>query len=59
MDRFPAEEDLIKCVIREKNVRSNAHDGYVYYLLHAVDIPNVDGEVILSGKLKSIYYLYT
>ncbi|KAI9489794.1 WD40-repeat-containing domain protein [Zychaea mexicana] len=50
VDRFPTEEYLVKCVIREKNVRSNAHDGYVYCLLHAVDIPNVDGEVVLSGS---------
>ncbi|KAI7849155.1 WD40-repeat-containing domain protein [Circinella umbellata] len=50
VDRFPAEDDLVKCVIREKNVRCNAHDGYVYCLLHAVDVPNVDGEVILSGS---------
>ncbi|KAI8139626.1 hypothetical protein BJV82DRAFT_626793 [Fennellomyces sp. T-0311] len=50
VDQFPAEHDLVKCVIREKNVRSNAHDGYVYCLLHATDIPNVEGEVILSGS---------
>ncbi|KAI8086176.1 uncharacterized protein BX664DRAFT_335096 [Halteromyces radiatus] len=44
------DEDVIKCVVREKNVYSNAHDGYVYCLLHSTNIPNVDGEVIISGS---------
>ncbi|KAI9321641.1 hypothetical protein BX666DRAFT_2017500 [Dichotomocladium elegans] len=50
VDRFPSEDNVTKCVIREKNVHSNAHEGYVYCLLHATDIPNVDGEVIISGS---------
>ncbi|CAO3678442.1 unnamed protein product [Rhizopus stolonifer] len=44
------DKNVIKCVIREKNVYSNAHDGYVYCLLHAKDIPNIEGEVLLSGS---------
>ncbi|KAI9269351.1 hypothetical protein BY458DRAFT_187021 [Sporodiniella umbellata] len=44
------DKDVIKCVIREKNVYSNAHDGYVYCLLHAKDIPNVEGEALISGS---------
>ncbi|KAG0173539.1 hypothetical protein DFQ28_002157 [Apophysomyces sp. BC1034] len=43
-------EDVIKCVIREKNVCSNAHDGYVYCLLHSTEMPNIDGEVLISGS---------
>ncbi|KAI9275117.1 hypothetical protein EDC94DRAFT_8412 [Helicostylum pulchrum] len=51
-DRIQAEldKDVIKCVIREKNVCSNAHDGYLYCLLHAKDIPNMEGEVLISGS---------
>lgn len=51
-DRLQAEldKDVIKCVIREKNVRSNAHDGYLYCLLHARDVPNMEGEVLISGS---------
>ncbi|KAI8069989.1 WD40-repeat-containing domain protein [Gongronella butleri] len=44
------ENDVIKCVIRERNVCMNAHDGYVYCLLHASNVPNMDGEVIISGS---------
>ncbi|ORX61449.1 Zn-dependent exopeptidase [Hesseltinella vesiculosa] len=44
------ENDVIKCVIRERNVCINAHDGYVYCLLHASTVPNIDGEVIISGS---------
>ncbi|KAI8330555.1 hypothetical protein BD560DRAFT_416277 [Blakeslea trispora] len=44
------DKDVIKRVIREKNVYANAHDGYVYCLLHAKDIPNVDGQVLISGS---------
>lgn len=44
------DKDVIKCVIRERNVCSNAHDGYIYCLLHAHDIPNVEGEVLISGS---------
>ncbi|CEP18781.1 hypothetical protein [Parasitella parasitica] len=44
------DRDVIKCVIREKNICGNAHDGYIYCLLHAKDIPNVEGEVLISGS---------
>ncbi|KAF7729747.1 hypothetical protein EC973_003825 [Apophysomyces ossiformis] len=44
------DKDVIKCVIREKNVRLNAHDGYVYCLLHSTELPNIDGEVLISGS---------
>ncbi|KAI7900282.1 uncharacterized protein BX663DRAFT_554178 [Cokeromyces recurvatus] len=44
------DKSVIKCVIREKNICSNAHDGYVYCLLHANDIPNIKGEVLISGS---------
>ncbi|KAI9305332.1 hypothetical protein BJ944DRAFT_161937, partial [Cunninghamella echinulata] len=44
------DDDVIKCVIREKNVCMNAHDGYVYCLLHSTDVPNTTGEVIISGS---------
>lgn len=51
-DRLQEEldKDVIKCVIREKNVCSNAHDGYLYCLLHAKDVPNMEGEVLISGS---------
>lgn len=51
-DRLQAEldKDVIKCVIREKNVLGNAHDGYLYCLLHAKDVPNMEGEVLISGS---------
>ena len=51
-NRIQAELDagVVKCVIREKNVRSNAHDGYLYCLLHAKDLPNMEGEVLISGS---------
>ncbi|KAI8643152.1 hypothetical protein BD408DRAFT_415352 [Parasitella parasitica] len=44
------DKNVIKCVIRERNVYGNAHDGYIYCLLHAKDIPNVEGEVLISGS---------
>lgn len=44
------DKDAIQCVIRERNVYGNAHDGYVYCLLHAKCIPNVEGEVVISGS---------
>ncbi|KAI9476215.1 MAG: hypothetical protein EXX96DRAFT_601897 [Benjaminiella poitrasii] len=44
------DKNVIKCVVREKNVCSNAHDGYVYCLLHSNDVPNVEGEVLISGS---------
>ena len=44
------DKNVVKRVIREKNVCANAHDGYVYCLLHAKDIPNVDGQVLISGS---------
>ncbi|ORY93487.1 hypothetical protein BCR43DRAFT_444964 [Syncephalastrum racemosum] len=50
LERFPGEEDVIQCIIREKNVCMNAHDGYVYCLLHVSDIPNTEGEVLISGS---------
>ncbi|KAI8977252.1 WD40-repeat-containing domain protein [Mycotypha africana] len=44
------DRDVIKCIVREKNICNNAHNGYVYCLLYATDIPNVDGEVLISGS---------
>jgi di- and tripeptidase len=44
------DKDVIKCVIREKNVQGNAHDGYIYCLLHSKDVPNMEGEVLISGS---------
>ncbi|KAI9031822.1 WD40-repeat-containing domain protein [Phycomyces nitens] len=48
LDNF--DKDVIKCVVREKNVHLNAHDGYVYCLLYSTEVPNIDGEVIISGS---------
>jgi hypothetical protein len=64
-ERLQAEldKDVIKCVIREKNVCSNAHDGYLYCLLHAKDVPNMEGEVLISGsgdgdvKVRKLFYM--
>jgi di- and tripeptidase len=44
------EEDLIQCVIRTNNVHSNAHDGYVYCMAYTIDIPNLEGEVLITGS---------
>ncbi|CAO3701846.1 unnamed protein product [Rhizopus stolonifer] len=44
------EKNVVKCIVREKNVYNNAHDGYVYCLLAAKDIPNIEGEVLISGS---------
>ncbi|OAD72119.1 hypothetical protein PHYBLDRAFT_96544, partial [Phycomyces blakesleeanus NRRL 1555(-)] len=56
------DEDVIKCVVREKNVHLNAHDGYVYsikVLIH-LNLGSGDGDVkiwiIIDGTLK---YLQT
>ncbi|KAI8379206.1 WD40-repeat-containing domain protein [Radiomyces spectabilis] len=49
-DSRNGDSDVIQCVIREKNVYLNAHDGYVYCLLHSTDVPNIDGEVLISGS---------
>ncbi|KAL0088636.1 hypothetical protein F4703DRAFT_1734820, partial [Phycomyces blakesleeanus] len=43
-------KDVKQCVVREKNVLTNAHDGYVYCLIYSNDIPNVNGEVLVSGS---------
>ncbi|KAI9032812.1 WD40-repeat-containing domain protein [Phycomyces nitens] len=43
-------KDTKQCVVREKNVLTNAHDGYVYCLVYSNDVPNIDGEVLISGS---------
>ncbi|KAI7864320.1 hypothetical protein BDF14DRAFT_1835199 [Spinellus fusiger] len=49
-DSVALEQDVVRCIVREKNVYLNAHDGYVYCLLYSQEIPNIDGEVIISGS---------
>lgn len=51
-NEHPREEDrnVTRRVIRERNVCSNAHDGYVYCLLHTRSIPNIESEVLISGS---------
>lgn len=44
------EKDLIQCVIRTNNVYQNAHDGYIYCMAYANDIPNLEGEVLITGS---------
>lgn len=56
VDHFPEEHGTKKCVVRERSVRPNAHNGYVYCLLHAMEIPNVQSEVIISGKTDMSLY---
>ncbi|KAK4514768.1 60S ribosomal protein L17B [Mucor velutinosus] len=41
---------VAQCVIRTSNVYSNAHDGYVYSMTYAQDIPNLAGQVLLTGS---------
>ncbi|KAG1437639.1 hypothetical protein G6F56_013008 [Rhizopus delemar] len=50
------EKNVVKCIVREKNVYNNAHDGYVYCLLAAKDIPNIEGEVLISGSGDDLVY---
>jgi di- and tripeptidase len=44
------EKDLIQCVIRTNNVYQNAHDGYIYCMTYANNIPNLEGEVLITGS---------
>ncbi|KAI8646812.1 WD40-repeat-containing domain protein [Parasitella parasitica] len=44
------EKDVIQCVIRANNVHSNAHDGYIYCMTYSNDIPNLAGEVLITGS---------
>lgn len=46
----PLDTEVIQCVIRDSNVFVNAHDGYVYCLALEYDLPNIDGEVLISGS---------
>ncbi|KAL9544998.1 hypothetical protein MBANPS3_007346 [Mucor bainieri] len=41
---------VAQCVIRTKNVYSNAHDGYVYCMTYTHDIPNLAGQVLITGS---------
>lgn len=43
------EKDIIQCVIKPNHVYSNAHDGYVYCMAYAYNIPNLDGEALITG----------
>ncbi|GAA5816262.1 hypothetical protein MFLAVUS_009788 [Mucor flavus] len=47
---FTEETDLIQCVICTNQVYVNAHDGYVYCMAYANDLPNIEGEVIITGS---------
>ncbi|KAI7877892.1 uncharacterized protein EV154DRAFT_545778 [Mucor mucedo] len=47
---FKEEDDLVQCVIKTNQVRSNAHDGYVYCMASSNNIPNVEGEVLITGS---------
>lgn len=44
------EEDVIQCVIKSSNVYSNAHDGYVYCMTLSNNLPNIEGEVLITGS---------
>lgn len=44
------EQDLIQCVIKTNHVYANAHDGYIYCMAYANDLPNIEGEVIITGS---------
>ncbi|CAO3692343.1 unnamed protein product [Umbelopsis ramanniana] len=48
--RNPMDVEVIQCVIRDSNVLVNAHDGYVYCLALEYDLPNIEGEVLISGS---------
>jgi di- and tripeptidase len=45
----------IQCVIKTNHVYSNAHDGYVYCMTYADNIPNLDGEALITGK-EALFY---
>ncbi|GAA5805297.1 hypothetical protein HPULCUR_010812 [Helicostylum pulchrum] len=47
---FTEETDLIQCVICTNQVYANAHNGYVYCMAYANDLPNIEGEVIITGS---------
>lgn len=47
---FKEEDDLIQCVIKTNQVYSNAHDGYVYCMTSSNNIPNIEGEVLITGS---------
>lgn len=49
--QFEEENEVVQRVIKTNNVYSNAHDGYVYCMTCAVNIPNVNGEVLITGKI--------
>lgn len=36
--------------IADRDVHMSAHDGYVYTLLLGKDLPDEDGEVLISGE---------
>lgn len=43
------ETDVVQHIIETNNVYINAHDGYIYCMTCAVNIPNVHGEVLITG----------
>ncbi|KAG1076746.1 hypothetical protein G6F42_025312 [Rhizopus arrhizus] len=47
-----AEQDatVAQCVIRTSNVYSNAHDGYIYCMTYTRDLPNLAGQVLITGS---------
>jgi di- and tripeptidase len=49
------ESGVVQHGIKPSNIYSNAHDGYVYCMTCAVNIPNVNEEVLITGKLARIH----
>lgn len=49
---------VAQCVIRTKNVYSNAHDGYVYCMTYTQDIPNLAGQVLITGNIQAGTHMY-
>lgn len=49
-----AEQDatVAQCVIRTSNVYSNAHDGYIYCMTYTRDLPNLAGQVLITGNMQ-------
>lgn len=46
----------IQCVIKNDHVYSNAHDGYVYCMKYAYNIPNLNGEALITGAYMINHY---
>lgn len=47
---FQEDKDLIQSFVRTSNVCYNAHDGYVYCMAYSDNIPNIEGEVLITGS---------